>query len=109
MSSVMPFCAVKKPMHFTTLLCSIPSVCEKEANLFAAEYLMDDDEVLEALNRDGTFFNAASQLMVPAELLDFKFRMLKWKGYQMMESPIAARSNFLRDLSIPVNTDYESC
>lgn len=85
------------------------SVCEKEANLFAAEYLMDDDEVLEALNRDGTFFNAASQLMVPAELLDFKFRMLKWKGYQMMESPIAARSNFLRDLSIPVNTDYESC
>ena len=85
------------------------SVCEKEANLFAAEYLLNDDEVLEALNKDTTFFTAAAELMVPAELLDFKFRLLKWKGYKMMESPVTARSNFLRNLDIPENTDYESC
>ena len=85
------------------------SVYEKEANLFAAELLLNDNEVLEALNQDSTFFTAASELMVPAELLDFKFRLLKWKGYKMMESPVSAQSNFLRDMEIPTNTDDCIC
>lgn len=85
------------------------SVFEKEANLFAAEYLLSDDDVLNALNRDGTFFSAASELMVPAELLDFKFRVLKWKGYKMMESPMSVQSNFLHDMEIPINTDEHIC
>lgn len=85
------------------------SVYEKEANLFAAEYLLEDDEVLDALNQDSTFFSAASELMIPAELLDFKFRVLKWKGYKMMESPVSARSNFLRNMEIPENTDDYIC
>ena len=72
--------------HEVTLYDSV-SVYEKEANLFAAELLLNDNEVLEALNQDSTFFTAASELMVPAELLDFKFRLLKWKGYKMMEYP----------------------
>ncbi len=70
---------------------------EKEANLFCAEYMLEDDEVLEALNADLTFFDAARALYVPAELLDFKFRLLKWKGYKLGESPIYARANFLGD------------
>ena len=94
--------------HEVTLYDSV-SVCEKEANLFAAEFLLNDDEVLEALNKDSTFFTAAAELMVPAELLDFKFRVLKWKGYKVMESPVTARSNFLRDIEVPKDTDYESC
>ena len=57
------------------------SLCEKDANLFAAELLLEDDEVLQALNEDNTFFTAAAMLNVPAELLDFKFRVMKWKGY----------------------------
>lgn len=85
------------------------SVYEKEANLFAAEFLLEDEKVLEALNCDTTFFNAAAELMVPAELLDFKFRVLKWKGYKIMESPISQRNNFLRDMEIPRNTDYDIC
>ncbi|MCQ2448536.1 MAG: ImmA/IrrE family metallo-endopeptidase [Oscillibacter sp.] len=85
------------------------SIYEKEANLFAAEYLLDDDEVLEALNRDSTFFAAAAELMVPAELLDFKFRMMKWRGYKITESPITAQSSFLRGMEIPVNTDDCDC
>ena len=36
------------------------SMMEKEANLFAAEFLMDDRDVLCALNRDTTFFTAAA-------------------------------------------------
>jgi len=80
---------------------------EKEANLFAAELLLDDKEVLDTLNSDGTFFTAAAELYVPVELLDFKFRVLKWRGYKIMESPIMAHSNFLKDLEVPMNADYQ--
>lgn len=79
---------------------------EKEANLFAAELLLDDKEVLETLNKDGTFFTAAAEMYVPLELLDFKFRVMKWKGYKLMEPPILARSNFLKDLEVPADADY---
>jgi len=82
------------------------SVFEKEANLFAAEFLLKDEDVLETLNADTTFFSAASRLMVPMELLDFKFRVMKWKGYKIIEPPITARNNFLRDLEVPKNANY---
>ena len=81
---------------------------EKDANLFAAELLLEDGEVLDALNRDTTFFSAAAVLLVPAELLDFKFRVMKWKGFKMIEPPISARSNFMRDMEIPEDADYYS-
>lgn len=47
-----------------------------------------------------------SALCVPTELLDFKFRLMKWKGYKLMEPPINAKSNFLRDLPIPQEAEY---
>lgn len=77
------------------------SALEKDANLFAADLLLDDEEVLDVLNRDTTFFAAASELCVPVELLDFKFRVMKWKGCKLIEPPINARSNFLRDMEVP--------
>ena len=83
------------------------SFMEQEANLFAAEFLLDDQDVLETLNSDSTFFAAASRLRVPMELLDFKFRVLKWKGYKLIEPPITAQSNFLRDMEVPENADYD--
>lgn len=85
------------------------SVYEKDANLFAAEFLLEDDRVLETLNADNTFFSAAAALHIPMELLDFKFRVMKWKGYKLVEPPISARSNFLRDLEVPDNADYYDC
>ena len=84
------------------------SAMEKEANLFAAEFLLEDQEVFDVLNRDTTFFSAAAALYVPAELLDFKFRIMKWKGYKLIEPPISARNNFLRDVEVPPNADYYS-
>ncbi len=83
------------------------SVLEKDANLFAAELLLDDNEVLDALNRDTTFFQAAAILHVPIELLDFKFRIMKWKGYKLAEPPINARSNFLKDMEVPYDSYFE--
>ncbi len=78
---------------------------EQEANLFAAEYLLSDEDVLEALNMDTTFFAAAAELSVPAELLDFKFRIMKWKGYKLTEPPITAQSNFLATMEVPEDAD----
>ena len=74
------------------------SVFEYEANIFAADYLMDDDEVLDLLNEDLSFFGAASRLNVPAELLDFKFRVLKRKGYKVIDPPLTANSDFLKNV-----------
>lgn len=70
---------------------------EYEANLFAAELLLSDDCVLNALNEDQFFFQAAKALYVPAELLDFKFRVMKRKGYKL-ESPIVSHGNFLKTI-----------
>lgn len=83
------------------------SAMEKEANLFAAELLLKDEDVLEAMNGDTTFSAAAAELYVPMELLDFKFRVMKSKGYKLMESPIEARNNFLKNLEVPENADYQ--
>jgi Zn-dependent peptidase ImmA (M78 family) len=73
---------------------------EYEANLFAADFLMTDDDVLELLNDDIFFFGAAARLGVPPELLDFKFRILKRKGYKMIDPPLMANSNFLKNVQV---------
>ena len=71
---------------------------EYEANLFAAEYLLDDKEVIEKLNDDAFFFSVAKELYVPPELLDFKFRILKNKGWAL-DSPITAGGDFLKHIT----------
>ncbi len=68
---------------------------EYEANLFAAELLLEDNSVLETLN-EYTFFETASILNVPAALLDFKFAILKTKGYRINDMQIG-KSHFLKE------------
>ena len=68
---------------------------EYEANLFAAELLLEDETVLKLLN-EYTFFETASILNVPAALLDFKFAILKTKGYRINDLQIA-KSHFLKE------------
>lgn len=70
---------------------------EYEANIFAAEMLLKDEDVLETLNGDLFFFQAAQALYVPAELLDFKFRVMKRKGYKL-NAPFVANGNFLKNI-----------
>lgn len=79
------------------------SKMEYEANLFAAELLLNDTDVLEVLNDDTSFFGAARMLYVPAELLDFKWRVLKRSGYKIGDSPIIASSDFLKDAEKQTN------
>lgn len=45
------------------------SIEENEANFFAAELLLEDEEVLECLS-EHAFFETAKMLYVPAALLD---------------------------------------
>lgn len=73
------------------------SLYEYEANIFAAEYALPDEEVLVQLNDDRSFFNAARALDVPPELLDFKFRILKRLGYAL-NPPLYSQSNFLKTI-----------
>ena len=68
---------------------------EYEANLFAAELLLEDEQVLELLN-EYTFFETASILNVPASLLDFKFILLQAKGYRIRPVEIS-KSTFLKE------------
>lgn len=71
---------------------------EYEANFFAAELLLTDSDVLDVLNDDTSFFDAAKMLYVPAELLDFKWRVLKRNGYKIGDSPITVCGDFLKDV-----------
>jgi Zn-dependent peptidase ImmA (M78 family) len=70
---------------------------EYEANLFAAELLLEDETVLKHLN-EYTFFETASMLNVPAALLDFKFAILKAKGYSINSMQIAKSCYLKEDL-----------
>lgn len=53
---------------------------EYEANIFASELLLSNEDVMDAINEDQFFFDAARQLCVPPEMLDFKFRIMKKTG-----------------------------
>ena len=70
---------------------------EYEANIFAAELLIADNELLSLLNDDDkSFFDVARELYIPAPLLDFKLRVLKHKGYPI-EALYIGNGDFLKD------------
>ena len=68
---------------------------ETEANLFAAELLLPDNEVIDCL-RENTFFETAKILNVPHALLDFKFSMLQSKDYQLASIGVK-KADFLKE------------
>lgn len=80
---------------------------EYEANIFAADFLMSDEDVLELLNEDISFFGAAAKLYVPAEMLDFKFRLIKRRGYELIEAPITSTGDFLKDIDLDGGISYD--
>lgn len=85
-----------KAFHDFGLFDSVSSY-EYEANVFAAELLLEDEDVLDSLNDDMSFFQAAANLNVPAEILDFKFRILKQKRYKVTDAPFISPGNWLKN------------
>ena len=76
---------------------------EYEANVFAAEFLLEDTEVTDTLEEDMDFFTMAKMLCVPPELLDFKCRILQRQGVAI-NAPYIARGDFLkRNLEQPMS------
>ncbi|MBR4451502.1 MAG: ImmA/IrrE family metallo-endopeptidase [Clostridia bacterium] len=73
---------------------------EKEANLFAAELLLEDADVAGALEYNGDFFAAAAALYVPAELFEYKLRLMRSKGFKIEEAPVIPHNNFLKDIKV---------
>ena len=75
---------------------------EREAHVFAAEFLVDDTALFDIMDSQIDFFHLASLLAVPPELLDFKLRLLKQQGYPV-NAPYIAQSDFLkRDIRKPL-------
>lgn len=69
------------------------SICEREANQFAAELLLSDDAVSELLMDGYSLKEAAQTLGVPVELLMVKIRMMR-KDAGLISVP----SNFMKDV-----------
>lgn len=67
---------------------------EREANLFAAEVLITDDEAFSVLEYSRDIEAAACELGVLPEILGYKLELLNFKGYQFNAPEIS--SDFLR-------------
>lgn len=76
---------------------------EYEANIFAAEFLLQDSDVESVIELEYNIGQAASLLNVPPELLDFKLRYIPNEG-NAVNAPYFAHGDFLkRDISRPMN------
>lgn len=72
---------------------------EEEANFFAAELLICDEDVLDVFEYGYPFHDAAIALCVPAELLDYKIRLMQEKGkISVNEIPVHASPKFFKNV-----------
>lgn len=68
---------------------------EREANFFGAEFMLDDEEVLDLMHSCGAdFFTVAKALYVPAPFFAFKLYGMVKRGYAM-RMPTELDSSFL--------------
>ena len=68
---------------------------EKEANFMAADFLMEDDEVMDEMHSCGAdFFSVARSLRIPAPFFAFKLYSMVERGYSM-RLPVDLDSRFL--------------
>ncbi len=72
------------------------SLLEKEANIFAAQLLIPDDDIIPLLQDGYSYFEIAGMLEVPQELLSYRFDILRESGYADVIPPIPAKSTFLK-------------
>ena len=74
------------------------SLMEYQADMFAAELLIPDDKAKRLFRAGATFYQAATVLGVPEELLDYKLRSLRNRGFEI-DAPEFARSGYLRHIN----------
>ncbi len=68
---------------------------EREANFFAADFLIADEDVIDLMKScDANFFNVAKELFIPAPFFAFKLYSMVERGYAM-RVPVDLDSTFL--------------
>lgn len=67
---------------------------EFEANMFAAELLVDDQEVINVLKAGYDFFTTAKMLYIDKNLLSIKLQAMNNRGYEL-NIPIEYKRGFL--------------
>ncbi len=101
-------CNCEEPIYFfprTEILGR--RICENEANFFATEFMLSDEDVLSRLKEGYTIYTIALELCVPVEFLLLKLHLLKNKGYKIeipIDTPNAkflnkSNENFTKDVS----------
>ncbi len=80
---------------------SMEHILEREANLFAAEWLLDDADIMELVHDGHDFYAIASLLHVPPVLLAYKVQFLAGRGISLL-SPIPGCGDFLSALPLQV-------
>ncbi len=68
---------------------------EREANLFAAELLIADDDIMALVQQGENQIAIAQILELPQEMIAYKFELLLAKGVINFTPPIPAKSSFL--------------
>lgn len=83
--------------HFTVdfAVYDLSAKPEFQANLFAGELLVQDEDVLEQLAIYDNYFDVANELSISPELLDFKIRMMQAKGHPLPDF-VNCRGDFLK-------------
>ncbi len=72
------------------------SILEREANIFAAQLLIPDEEIIPLLTEGYSYFEIAGMLQLPTELLSYRFDILRESGYADAIPPIPSKSTFLK-------------
>ncbi len=67
---------------------------EREANLFAANILISDSDILEELSYHDNASAVAASLGLPVEIIEYKLEILNFKGFKFNCSGV--RSDFLK-------------
>lgn len=79
---------------------------ELYANYFASELLISDDEIEYELKNTQNYYEVASNICVPPEILDFKIRMMIYKGYKL-NSFLNISGDFLKKYVSPRNDEFD--
>lgn len=77
------------------------SVTEREANFFAAEYLIEDKDVYDAIQYEYSLSQMAAYVKVPIGLLILKLEIMRWYDDSIKEPDYYTHNDFLYDLEIP--------
>lgn len=81
---------------------------EREANIFAADFLISDDEVMEHMRScDANFFNVARALCIPPPFFAFKLYSMVERGYAM-RMPVDLNSSFLANKNFNFITNQQN-